>query len=51
MILKAERMHDPGFMKMVIRVCCALHNVCQRMNDNPNAEWADPEHVLAASRL
>lgn len=29
-ILKAKRVQDLGFMNVVIGVCCALHNMCQR---------------------
>jgi hypothetical protein len=35
-------MNDPEFHTDIIMVCCALHNICERHNDDFEDWFADP---------
>lgn len=42
-VLRSSQMNDPEFHTDIIMVCCALHNICERNNDDFEEDWfADP---------
>jgi hypothetical protein len=39
-VLTATKLDNPTLMGRIIRVCCALHNICQLHNDPFDEDWA-----------
>jgi hypothetical protein len=39
-VLTATKLDNPVLMGRVIRICCALHNICQLHNDPFDDDWA-----------
>jgi hypothetical protein len=42
-VMKLGKLKDPRFMMQLVRVCCMLHNVCQRTNDPYEEDWLSRE--------
>lgn len=39
-IMRTSRIHNPDFMADIVRVCCALHNLCKTRNE---PDYLDPD--------
>ena len=52
-VLKAGKLNDPSWVTQITKVCCALHNMCERYNSYYHDDWfpMQPNTMYRGSNL